>query len=63
MRTIIIVVLGVISLFLYFFISPILLGDYTLTGVYNPVNWVLWLLWAMLVHVYIWKRAPGWKSV
>ncbi|MFW9832067.1 MAG: hypothetical protein ACFFD8_09870, partial [Candidatus Thorarchaeota archaeon] len=62
-RTIIVVVLGVISLYAYFFISPILLGDFLLTGVYNPVNWVLWLLWAMLIHVYIWKRAPGWKSV
>ncbi|MFX1299904.1 MAG: hypothetical protein ACFFAL_03640 [Promethearchaeota archaeon] len=62
-RTIIVVVLGIISLYIYFFISPMLLGDFLLTGVYNPVNWVLWLLWAMLIHVYIWKRAPGWKSV
>jgi hypothetical protein len=61
-RTILVVVFGFISLTVYFFIAIPLLGD-GLTGVYNPVNWVLWLLWAMLIHVYIWKRAPGWKSV
>jgi hypothetical protein len=26
-------------------------------------TWVLWLLWFMLLHTYIWKRIPGWKSV
>jgi hypothetical protein len=62
-RTILVVLFGVISLFAYFFVSPILLGDFLLTGIYNPVNWVLWLLWFMLNHVYIWKRAPGWRSV
>ena len=60
-RTILVVVFGFISLTVYFFIATPLLGD-GLTGVYNPVNWVLWLLWAMLIHVYIWKRAPGWRS-
>ena len=62
-RTIIVFVLGFVSLWVYFFVSPFLFGDFLLTGSYNPITWLLWLLWFMLLHVYIWKRAPGWKSV
>jgi len=62
LRTVIVFILGYLSLWIYFIIAPGLLGDIPIIA-YSPLTWLLWLLWFMLIHIYIFKRAPGWKSV
>ncbi len=62
-RTIIVFVIGIISFFVYSLIAFFAFGDSIVWFAQQPVYWLLWLLWFMLLQVYVWKRAPAWKSV
>jgi hypothetical protein len=59
-RTAIVVLFGFVAYFAQWFVGFVFFGE--ATWLYST-TWVLWLLWFMLLHVYIWKRIPGWKSV
>ncbi|MFX1508748.1 MAG: hypothetical protein ACFFBR_00440 [Promethearchaeota archaeon] len=63
LRTLAIVFFAIVAYILFWFIAPILIGETALVATQNPVRWVLWLLWFMLLHIYIMKRWPGWKIV
>jgi hypothetical protein len=57
-RAVIVFLFGFLAWFAQIFVGGLLFGE-----VFFGTTWVLWLLWFMLLHVYIWKRVPGWKTV
>jgi hypothetical protein len=59
-RTVIVFFFGFVAYFAQYFGGFLLFGE---PGYLYSTTWVLWLLWFMLLHTYIWKRIPGWKSV
>lgn len=73
-RTIIVVLAGLVILYLYYLVSPSVIGDPDIVTMLsypvlfldprpltNPLPFQLWLLWVLLLHGYIWRKWPFWK--
>ncbi|MFO7797635.1 MAG: hypothetical protein R6W84_15940, partial [Promethearchaeia archaeon] len=65
-RFFIVILLGTVMFFGYYFLAPFLVGDpvggepnqyWTI----NPTAFLLWFLWIELLYAYVWKNWPIYK--
>lgn len=62
-RLIVVVLFGILIFFVYYLISPFLLGRPTDASLNDPTPFILLFLWIELVFAYLWKRWPVYRTV
>jgi len=75
-RTIVVVLAGLLMLYVYYLASASIIGDPDVVTMLtypilfldprpltNPLPFQLWLLWILLLHGYIWRKWPVWKPL
>ena len=57
-RLILVLVIGTIGFFAYYFLSPIFVGEYINFFRMIPTNFLLWFLWIEILFAYVWRKWP-----